>query len=95
MIDINSKEKFNEFIEGERVLVDFYADWCGPCKMMEPILEDVDSIPIGRVNIDNLNSLALKYKVLSIPNFKIFEKGTIVKEKTGFMSRDEFQEFIK
>ncbi len=95
MIDIKSREQFQEVIEQERILIDFYADWCGPCKMMEPIIEEVKEIEIGRVNIDELSSLAREYKILSIPSFKIFEKGRIVKEKTGFMTREEMSEFIK
>lgn len=95
MVDIKTKEQFEEFILNERVVVDFYADWCGPCRMMEPILEDVESVEIGRVNIDNFRTIAEKYRILSIPSFKIFERGKIIKEKTGFMTRDEFNEFIK
>ena len=95
MIEIKSKEQYKEIIEKERVLVDYYADWCGPCRMMEPILEEVTSIEIARVNIDNFRSIAEKERILSIPTFKIFERGKIVKEKTGFMMKDELEEFIK
>lgn len=95
MIDIKTKEQYKELMEKERILIDFYADWCGPCKMMEPILEDVQDIEVARVNIDNFRMIAEKERVLSIPTFKIMERGKVVKEKTGFMTREEFNEFIK
>ena len=95
MIDVKTKEQYKELMEKERILIDFYADWCGPCKMMEPILEDVQDIEVARVNIDNFRTIAEKERVLSIPTFKIMERGKVVKEKTGFMTREEFNEFIK
>ena len=95
MIDVKTKEQYKELMEKERILIDFYADWCGPCKMMEPILEDVTNIEVARVNIDNFRTIAEKERILSIPTFKIFERGKVVKEKTGFMTREEFDEFIK
>ncbi|MBR2828552.1 MAG: thioredoxin family protein [Bacilli bacterium] len=95
MIDVKTKEQYKELMEKERILIDFYADWCGPCKMMEPILEDVTNIEVARVNIDNFRTIAEKERVLSIPTFKIMGRGKVVKEKTGFMTREEFDEFIK
>lgn len=95
MIDIKTKEQYKELMEKERILIDYYADWCGPCKMMEPILEDVKDIEVARVNIDNFRTIAEKERVLSIPTFKIMERGKVVKEKTGFMTREEFSEFTK
>ena len=95
MIYIKTENEFKEIISKEKVLVDFYADWCNPCKMMDMVLEDIDSIKIVKVDIDRFRSLAKEYKVMSIPAMKIIENGEIIKESVGFMSRDELMNFIK
>ncbi len=95
MKHIKTVEEFKEVIKKDRVLIDFYADWCNPCKMMGMILEDIDSIEIVKVDVDRFGTIAKEYKVMSIPALKIFSKGEIVKESVGFMSREELEEFIK
>ena len=75
---IESIKEFDEAIKGDKVLVDFYADWCGPCKMISPILEQVEKeedVTIVKVNVDELQDLAMQYGVMTIPNLKLFEKG--------------------
>lgn len=79
------------------VLVDFYADWCGPCKMMSPILEELDQefdgkIKIVKINVDNNPELASEYGVMSIPNMIIFEGG---KQKENVVGARSKQELIK
>ena len=94
MKHIKTVEEFHEVIKKERVLIDFYADWCNPCKMLEMILEDVDKIEVVKVDVDRFGSIAKEYKVLSIPALKIFSNGEVVKERTGLMTRDELYKFI-
>ena len=94
MTHIKSENEFYEIIKKDKILVDFYADWCGPCKMLEMILQDIEDIEIVKVDIDRFRNIAKEYKVLSIPSLKIFSNGEIIKEKTGFMTRDELQKFI-
>lgn len=70
------------------VLVDFYADWCGPCKMMSPVLDQLSNelegqIKIGKVNVDDDPELAGQYKVMSIPNFVLIKNGQIVDQVIG------------
>ncbi|MBQ7049915.1 MAG: thioredoxin [Firmicutes bacterium] len=70
------------------VLVDFYADWCGPCKMMSPVLDQLSNelegqIKIGKVNVDDDPELAGQYKVMSIPNFVLIRNGQIVDQVIG------------
>ncbi len=70
------------------VLVDFYADWCGPCKMMMPVVDELakefdGKIKIGKINADDNGDLAAKYGVMSIPNFKFFKNGEVVDEIVG------------
>ncbi len=79
------------------VLVDFYADWCGPCKMMSPILEELDQefdgkIKIVKINVDNNPELASEYGVMSIPNMIIFESG---KQKENIVGARSKQDLIK
>ncbi len=95
---IKSESEFKELIKGQKVLVDFYADWCGPCQMLSKVLEDIDSersdVEIVKVNSDNFLSLAREYKIMSIPAIKIFSGGNIIKEKVGFLTKDELIKFI-
>ena len=94
MRHIKTVEEFNEIIQSDKVLVDFYADWCNPCKMLGMILEDVDSIDVVKVDVDRFGTIAKEYKVMSIPALKIFSKGEVIKESVGFMSREELNKFI-
>ena len=94
---IESIEEFNDFIKQEKVLIDFYADWCGPCKMFHKVLEELDNenkYLIGLINTYNFLDLCKKYKVFSIPSIKVFSNGELIKEKKGFMSLDELKEFL-
>ena len=77
---LNNHNFQNEIIENSGIaLVDFYADWCGPCKMLSPIIDEIaeerTDITVGKVNVDENNSLAAKYNVMSIPTMIIFKNG--------------------
>lgn len=75
-------------------LVDFYADWCGPCKMLGQVLETLEDINIIKIDVDKNEQLAKDYKVMSIPNVLIIKDGEIVNQMIGFRSRDEILEEI-
>lgn len=83
---------FNEALNNRYVLVDFYADWCGPCKMVGPVLEELDAendqLTIVKVNVDNELDLASKYAVQSIPNMIFFKEGKAVTQIIGFANKD-------
>ncbi|SCX98854.1 thioredoxin [Butyrivibrio sp. INlla14] len=75
------------------VLVDFYADWCGPCKMMMPVVEKMaekydGKIKVGKINSDEESALAAKYNIMSIPSFLMFKNGELVETLTGAMHAD-------
>ena len=94
-----SANEFSEFIKGDLVLVDFFADWCMPCMMMLPIIEDISKdffgkIRIGKVNVGEYPEIAEKYGVSSIPHFIFFKEGKIIEEIIGAVSQDEFEEKI-
>lgn len=89
------EEKFEELIK-EKVLVDFYANWCGPCKMIAPELERVESnVKVIKVNVDDFEELARKHGVMSIPTLILFNNGKEQKRNIGFIDKDRIEEFIK
>ena len=89
----NNDELFNsEVLNNKKVLVDFYANWCGPCKMLRPILEKVaeeKDKKIISINIDENETLAEKYNVSSIPCLILFENGNEIRRSIGLISEDE------
>ncbi|MCI8632170.1 MAG: thioredoxin [Lachnospiraceae bacterium] len=81
------------------VLVDFYADWCGPCKMMSPVLEQISDemegkIKVAKINVDENPNLASQYKVMSIPNFILFKNGQTADQVIGAIPKAQMQEKI-
>ena len=89
-----TNENFDELIK-EKILVDFYANWCGPCKMIAPELEKADStIKTVKVDVDEFEMLAKKYGVMSIPTLILFENGQELKRNIGFMDKDRIEKFL-
>lgn len=96
VIEINDELFNQEVLNSEKVLVDFYADWCGPCRMLRPILDAVveNGKKIVSINIDNNEELAEKYNVSSIPCLILFENGEETKRSVGLISYDEVEKMI-
>ena len=91
---LENEKDFNEIIKN-KVLVDFYADWCGPCKMLSPILEEINDIDILKVNVDNYPDIAKDYGVMSIPTLIIFDNGNEINKIIGLHEKEEILNFIK
>ncbi len=90
-----SGEDFKELVK-DKVLVDFYASWCGPCKLLGPELEKLDDeVKIVKVDIDKYRDLARSYGVMSIPCLVMFNDGEELKRSVGFMPESKLREFIK
>lgn len=97
-MEIVSENEFNEFINKDYVIVDFYATWCGPCKMMSPVLEQLSlsrgEVEVAKVDVDKFHNLAQKYGVMSIPTLLLFKNGTLVDKKIGFTALPILTEWI-
>jgi thioredoxin 1 len=82
-----------------RVMVDFYADWCGPCRMVAPILEEIaGEVPgarIAKVNVDESPELAMRYGISSIPSLKVFQDGQVVAEQLGVASKSRLKALLE
>ena len=96
-----SNENFNkEVLNSEKpVLVDFWATWCGPCKMIAPIISEIseefnNKVKVGKVNVDEEKELAIKYGISSIPTLVIFKDGKIAKTLIGFRAKEEIKEVL-
>ncbi len=82
------------------VLADFWAEWCGPCRVIDPILKDIaktygDKLKVVKINVDQEQDLALKFNVNSIPTLLIFKNGQVVKQQIGAMPRPMLEKMIK
>ncbi len=98
---IHIENNFNEEVikyEG-RVIVDFWAPWCGPCKMFGPIFEEVakkrDDIKFCKLNVDDDNEVSKEYGVMSIPTIILFENGKELKRNIGFLNEKELTKFLE
>lgn len=89
-----TKENFEQVVlkSDKPVLVDFWATWCGPCKMLSPIIEEVrketeGKAVVGKINVDEQQELAMQFGVMSIPTLLVFKNGEIVKKQIGFVPK--------
>ncbi len=91
-------EDFKDVISKGKVLVDFYADWCGPCQMLAPILEQLATeqtdVKIVKLNVDEAQNIAAEYRVMSIPTMILFEDGKLVEQKVGVLSKEDIITWI-
>lgn len=96
MIRYLKEDNFNEQTATGTILVDFYADWCGPCKMLGKILEEMDlDIDVLKVNTDEYTEIALSYGVMSIPTLILIKDGNTAGKMIGVHNKDEILEFIE
>ena len=100
MEDANKKETFGDIIGGEKpVLVDFTAEWCGPCKLMKPVLQELheksgDKLRILKIDIDRNPSVASSFQVQSVPTLILFQNGKILWRQSGVLQAAQLQKII-
>lgn len=99
-MELNADNFDSAVLQAEKpVLVDFWAPWCGPCKVMSPIVEEIagemDNFVIGKVNVDENPELARQFNILSIPTFLVFKGGQVVEQFSGSMSKDALVEKLQ
>ncbi len=100
VITVNSENFEKEVLQSRMpVLLDFWATWCGPCRMMSPVVDDIaesmnTSIKVGKVNVDECPDLAEKYNVMSIPTFIVLKDGAETGRTVGVQSREEIVKLI-
>jgi len=100
-IEVNDQNFDQEVLESDKpVLVDFWAPWCAPCRMMSPVLEDLAEkigglAKVGKLNVDENSASASKYEIMSIPALKIFKNGKIIKEFVGVQSQENLKKALE
>lgn len=99
ILELTNENFEDQVLKSEKtVLIDFYADWCGPCKMMAPVVEKIaeenSNIKVGKVNIDEESELAIKYGVMSIPTFIVIKNGEVVNRIVGAVDKSELENAI-
>lgn len=95
-----TKENFNSEVldASDTVLVDFWASWCGPCRMLSPIVDEVaashPTLKVGKVNVDDEQELAAQFGIMTIPTLLLFKNGERVRESVGLIPREQVESFI-
>lgn len=98
IVHLENANDFEKEVQGDLVIVDFYADWCGPCQMLAPVLEQLDGelpVKIVKINTDFVPEVARMFRVMSIPTLLLFKDGKFVKRDLGYMPIERLREFIK
>lgn len=91
---LEKESNFKEIVKEGVTLVDFFAEWCGPCKLMGEVLEEMEDTKILKVNTDEFTDLAMSFGIMSIPTLILFKDGEEVEKRIGLQSKSEIEELI-
>lgn len=99
VLDVNRGNFDEEVLNFDgRVLVDFWAEWCGPCMMLSPLVDEVsdelDDVKFCKVNCDEARDLALEYGIMTIPNLLLFENGELINQSVGYIEKQDIIDFV-
>lgn len=92
---LNNGEDLFGLVEKGIYLVDFYTEWCGPCKMLGSILEEIDYMDIIKVDAEKFNDLSIKFGIMSVPTLLFFKDGVVMKKEIGYRTPEEIKEVYK
>ena len=96
VLNVTGENYEKEVLKADKpVLIDFYADWCGPCKMIAPILEEMEDASIYKINVDEEQDLAMQYGIMSIPCLISFKDGKEYKRSVGLVEKETISELLK
>ena len=100
VLKITSENFEQEVLQSEKpVLIDFWAGWCGPCRMLSPIIDEIAEeradIKVGKINVDEEGDLALQFRVMSIPTLVVIKNGEVVNRSLGVISKEEVLDLMK
>lgn len=99
MIFLENEQDFFKLINNELVLVDFYATWCGPCRMISPLIDEIaeenTNLTVVKVDVDKYPNIATKYGIMSIPTLKVFKNGKEEKTSIGYIEKDAIKDLLK
>ena len=84
----------NKYFNNERIFVDFWAPWCGSCKMLSNVLETIEDVKIGKVNVDENENVAKKYDILNLPTCILFQDGKEINRFSGYKNKEQIEQFI-
>lgn len=93
-----TKENFDEVVKEGTIILDFWANWCGPCRMLSPVLEQLaeeENLVVGKVNVDEEEELSNTFQISSIPALFLVKDGKVVNKTVGYQPMDALREFIK
>ncbi len=99
MIHLEQEQDFNNYINEDKVLVDFYATWCGPCKLISPIIEEISKenkeLKVIKIDVDKFPELSRKYGIMSIPTLIVFSNGKELKKHIGYIEKEGIEDLLK
>ena len=98
VIELENKDEFAELKSSGKVLVDFYAVWCGPCQAMKPVIDkysdEVEDVKVLTVDVDKFAEVASEYNIMSIPTFVVFKDGEPIESKNGAMGEEDLKNWV-
>ncbi len=91
---LKENENLEELVKEGIHIVDFYAEWCGPCQMLGPVLESLDNVDVIKIDTDIHESLAQSFGIMSVPTLLFYKDGTIIRKEIGFKPKEEIEKII-